>query len=143
MELDNCSVCGKVYTKTFRDICPDCFKEEEKAFQIVYAFLRQRKNREATLDEVVEETKVSKDVIIKFIKQKRLRSHNFPNLTYPCESCSTEIREGTLCEDCSKGIKKKMKMFETIDEVYQEREQSEKQAVYYSFKNKKINGKKE
>ncbi len=134
MRLDNCTVCGKVFTKTFRDICHDCFREEEKAFNTVYDFLKQRKNREATLDEIVEATNVKKELIIKFIKQKRLRSHNFPNLTYPCESCGTEIIEGTLCDNCSDGIKRKMKMFESLEEIRQERELSEKQSVYYSFK---------
>ena len=48
-ELRNCARCGKVYAKTVRDICPECYRKEEEDFQKVYRFLQNRKNREATI----------------------------------------------------------------------------------------------
>src|SRR5690625_5510094 len=83
IELGNCAQCGEVFAKSLRDICPRCYRDEEEAFEIVYRFLMKRKNREATMNEIVEATKVKEELIIKFIKQKRLRTSQFPQLAYP------------------------------------------------------------
>ena len=71
-ELKNCARCGNIFAMTIRDICPKCHKEEEEDFQTVYRFLTKKKNREATITEIVDATGVEEDVIIKFIKQQRL-----------------------------------------------------------------------
>src|SRR5699024_11374641 len=89
-ELANCSRCNNVFVKTLRDICQQCYREEEEAFETVYRFLSQRKNREATLMEIVEATGVEEELVIKFIKEKRLRTSQFPKLAYPCEKRSEE-----------------------------------------------------
>src|SRR5690625_4709170 len=104
-ELGNCERCGTVFAKTIRDICPVCYREEEKAFQKVYGFLTKRKNREATLKEIVAATEVDEDVIIKFMKENRLRASKFPKLAYPCDKCGVDIIEGRLCMMCSSQIK--------------------------------------
>lgn len=104
MELTNCANCGAVFAKNVVDICPKCYREEEKAFEIVYKYLRQQKNRSAVLHEIAEATGVEEDLIIKFLKQNRLRAANFPQLKYPCESCGNPISEKTLCSSCSSKI---------------------------------------
>lgn len=115
-ELANCPKCNGLFVKSqFRDICDACYKEEEKAFETVYNYLKKRENRKATLIEVSEATEVSEDLILKFIRQGRLQLANYPNLGYPCERCGTMIREGKLCLECSRDIKReieKMKMYE-------------------------------
>src|SRR5690625_303533 len=100
-ELANCENCNAVFVKTVRNICQECFNEEEKAFEIVYRFLMRRKNRQATIMEIVDATGVEENLIIKFIKEKRLRTTQFPNLSYPCEKCGKPINTGKLCNDCS------------------------------------------
>jgi len=134
MQLGNCSTCGEVFAKGLREVCPACFKKEEEAFELVYRFLMKRKNREATLDEVVEATGVEKDLIIKFIKQNRIRTSQFPSLAYPCDMCGEEIIEGKLCENCSKGIKDDMKFIDNIERVKREREQKSKSSIYYTLR---------
>src|SRR5699024_12769202 len=81
-ELANCVRCGDVFAKQTRNTCPDCYKEEEEAFDKVYRFLRDRKNREATLDEINRATGAEKDLIIKFRKERRLRTSVFQTLEY-------------------------------------------------------------
>lgn len=122
-ELANCENCNRVFVKTVRPICPECFKAEEEAFEIVYNFLRQRKNREATLMEIVEATGVEEKLIIKFIKQQRLRASNFPNLTYPCEKCGAPIQSGRICEDCSQNIVREFKQQEYLEQIKQEKQE--------------------
>src|SRR5690625_6638686 len=91
-ELENCTRCDAVFVKTTRDVCQTCYQQEEKDFEIVYNFLRQRKNREATLQEIVAATDVGEGTIIKFVKSKRLRTSQFPKLAYRSEEHTSELQ---------------------------------------------------
>lgn len=94
MELVNCTNCGAVYVKnSIRDICDNCYKEEEEAFDKVNNFLKKKQNRTASMVQVVEETGVPEELIMKFIKKGRIRLVHFPNLGYPCESCGRPIQK--------------------------------------------------
>lgn len=100
-ELANCSKCGRLFVKlSIRDVCESCYQEEEQQFERVYAFLRRRENRMATMAQVVEATGVEEKLIIKWIRAGRLQLVHFPNLGYPCDSCGALIREGRLCAKC-------------------------------------------
>ncbi|MBT2600135.1 MULTISPECIES: TIGR03826 family flagellar region protein [unclassified Oceanobacillus] len=134
-ELANCVRCDTVYVKTTRDICTDCFQKEEQAFQKVYAFLRVRKNRQATLSEIVDATEVKEVLITKFIKERRLQVKNFPNLGYPCENCNTTITSGKFCDNCLDKLKEELSAFEQIEERKLINEQSEGKKVdtYYAI----------
>ena|SRR5690625_2477459 len=133
-QLGNCSRCGKVFAKSIRDICMSCYREEEKAFQKVYRFLSKRKNREATLNEIVEATDVEEELIIKFLKQNRLRASQFPKLAYPCEKCGSNIIEGRLCSTCSSEIRTKIEHHEKIEKRLAERKAKERESIYYTMK---------
>lgn len=132
-ELANCPNCGEVFVKSIRNICQECFYEEEKAFETVYRYIRQKKNREATITEISEATGVEEQLIIKFIKENRIRAVNFPNLNYPCERCHQPIAQGRLCQSCSDGLKHDLKR----EEEWQ-REQSEKNhhVTYHAYKDR-------
>lgn len=130
-ELANCVSCGKVYAKHIKDICEECFKQEEKDFDTVYRFLRERKNREATLQKIVEKTGVTENVIITFIKNKRLRTSQFPKLAYPCEQCGTDIVTGKICEDCTNKIMLDLESYQ--EEEKKRKAASDKANVYYSM----------
>lgn len=136
-ELSNCQRCDEVFVKTTRDICPNCYKEEEAAFQVVYKFLNIRKNRQATILEIIDKTGVEEELILKFIKEKRLRTSDFPSLAYPCEKCGTSIVEGKLCEECTNELKKELEYHEDISEKQaQMRELEKTKSVYYSIDKK-------
>lgn len=132
-ELANCSRCNTVFVKSTRTVCQECFKEEEKAFQIVYTFLREHKNREATIIEIVEETGVEEGLIIKFMKEKRLRLTDHPNLGYPCEKCGIPITTDRLCSNCSEGLIRDIKMQDEIDAITKDQENT---PTYYTLDNK-------
>jgi flagellar operon protein (TIGR03826 family) len=127
-ELINCPKCGRLFVKNqFRDVCEQCYKEEEKLFEKVYAFLRKRENRTATMVQVVEATEVSESLIIKWIKAGRLKLVHFPNLGYPCEKCGKMIREGRICLECNKGLQKQLQQLEQE----QQRLRGQKYTTYY------------
>ncbi|MDE3840156.1 hypothetical protein C0966_12450 [Bacillus methanolicus] len=131
-ELANCPKCGEIFVKTqFRDICQKCWKEEEKAFEIVYQFIRKRENRAATIQQVVEATGVEEELIFKFIRTGRLILTQFPNLGYPCDKCGKIIREGKLCETCTEELRKELQQHEAEEERKREIEKREKQRAYF------------
>lgn len=135
-ELANCSNCDAVFVKNIRPVCRECFEAEEKAFEIVYRFLTKRINREATIEETVEETGVEEKVIIKFIRENRLRTSQFPKLAYPCEKCSANIVSGRLCQTCSSEILNELENQAKMEERQNKRlEDQKKSHVYYSIDN--------
>lgn len=132
-ELSNCPDCGDIFIKNlFRENCEKCFKEEERMYEIVYQFLRQRKNRAATMDVVIRETGASEKMLYKWIRKGRLQRALFPNLGYPCEKCGNLIQEGKLCKNCISQIKKDLDIFEEEKNRQQEIQERERSRTYYS-----------
>ncbi|WP_430790951.1 TIGR03826 family flagellar region protein [Virgibacillus flavescens] len=135
-ELANCTRCDELFMKTLRDVCKNCFEEEERAFKTVSTYLRQRKNRQATLILVEEETGVSSKLITKFIKEKRLLTSQFPKLGYPCDTCDNTITTGRICSTCSDAI---LSDLDTESEIEQRTErlskkENENTPIFYSYK---------
>jgi flagellar operon protein (TIGR03826 family) len=132
-ELANCSRCGGVFVKTVRDICENCYRQEEEAFQKVYYFLRERKNRGATVLEIVEATRVEEELIFKFVKERRLTPKDFPGLTYPCERCGEDITEGKICTTCQQELKRDLSAFEEEERRRDEWNRKEKGSIYFAI----------
>ncbi|MBU8905984.1 TIGR03826 family flagellar region protein [Desertibacillus haloalkaliphilus] len=136
--LENCPKCGKLFVKGIRTVCNDCHKEVEKMFETVYQFIRRRENRAATMEEVVEATGVSEQQISRFIREGRLQLAQFPNITYPCDSCGKRIREGRICSSCQSNLGKDLKQTTEVEKVSERnrREQEErarKASTYHSL----------
>lgn len=130
-ELANCAKCGKVYVKTgIRELCYDCFREEEEAFEKVRRFINKRDNRTASMKEISEGTGVPEELILKFIKQGRLNIARLPNVGYPCETCGRIIRVGRICEQCARRISKEL---EALKEKEKREREREKKETYYAI----------
>lgn len=128
-ELSNCSKCGRLFVKlSTRDVCESCYREEERQFERVYAFLRRRENRTATMAQVVDATGVEEKLITKWIREGRLQLVHFPNLGYPCDSCGKMIREGRLCANCLGKLQADLRQAE----AEKERNLRSRHATYYS-----------
>lgn len=136
-ELSNCPNCGNIFVKTpFKDVCQDCWKEEEKMYETVYQYLRKKENRKSNLTKVVEDTGVTEELILKLIRNGRLKLALFPNLEYPCENCGTMIRSGRMCQTCSNEITSELKVFEREELRRKELEEKEGHRTYFSSKNR-------
>lgn len=98
MNLDNCPRCGKLFAKNFRDVCPVCIRDIDKEYQLCADYLREHKG--AIISELSDQTGVSIKQITKFIREGRISMVNAPNMSYPCESCGTLIRDNHLCDSC-------------------------------------------
>lgn len=104
MNLDNCPRCGKLFAKNFRDVCPVCMRDIDKEYQLCADYLREFKG--AIITELSDQTGVSIKQITKFIREGRISMVNAPNMSYPCESCGTLIRENHICDSCRKRLDK-------------------------------------
>lgn len=137
-ELNNCPSCDAVFVETsFRDVCGECFKQEEVDFEKAYDFIKKRENRTATMDEVTEATNVTQDLLIKYIKKGRLRLAQFPNLGYPCERCGTFLREGKLCIGCREQLTKDLQQHTNDEKRQKDLLKQEQKLTYYTFGGKK------
>lgn len=136
-ELANCPKCNSLFVlNKFRDVCQDCWKEEELAYEMVYQYIRKHENRTATMAQVTEATGVDEILIFKFIKNGKLKLAQFPNLGYPCEKCGTSIREGKLCAGCTTSLQKDIRNLQSEEERLKELRRRERTGTYFSEKNK-------
>jgi len=128
MSLENCPRCGRLFAKNFRDVCPACIREIDKEYELCAEYLR--KNRGTMITDLSEETGVSIRQITKFIREGRISLMDAPNMTYPCESCGTMIRDNNLCDSCRKRLLKDTNDMQHLDAKKQQyfKEQHEKQA---------------
>lgn len=134
--LANCSRCNGLFVKGTSSVCPECKKAEEKDFQTVYAYLRKKVNRTATVSQIEEGTGVSERQIRQFVKQKRLHPAQFPNLDYGCEKCGSPIREDRLCASCKESLEKELQTQErneALEARKEEREREKNNRTYYSW----------
>ena len=136
-ELSNCPKCNGIFVKTkFREICENCWKEEETAYDTVYKFIRKRENRAATITQVVEATGVEEELLLKFIRTGRLKLTQFPNLGYPCDKCGAIIRKGKLCENCAGELRQELDSYQKEEERKKEIENREKAITYFAVEDK-------
>ncbi|NIK28858.1 translation initiation factor 2 gamma subunit (eIF-2gamma) [Thalassobacillus devorans] len=73
-KLSNCRRCGRIFVQNMHPLCQQCLQEEESEYRKIYDFIRKRKSREASVAEVMAETSVAHDSIMKFVKEERLRT---------------------------------------------------------------------
>lgn len=99
--LENCSICGRLFNKSYSDHCLDCYKDIEQQFKLVADFLKVEQNHGATIAEVSEAVEVSKRRIKEFIRDGRLYAADYPNLGYPCSHCGKVIKKQNLCTECA------------------------------------------
>lgn len=131
-DLNNCPECGKLFIKTaWQSICNDCRKIEDKQFETARNFIRQKKNRMATLLEVAEETGVPESKIQQFIREGKLIVSSMPNMGYTCDRCNTVIKRGKYCTKCQEKLKHGI---EGLKKEAEKPKPSSESHTYYSFK---------
>jgi len=104
MDLTYCPKCGRLFSKNFREVCNNCHQELEKDYERCAEHLR--KNRGMDIQQLSEETEISIKQIARWVREGRISMMDAPNLSYPCESCGTLIREGHICENCRKRLQR-------------------------------------
>ncbi|MRG84789.1 TIGR03826 family flagellar region protein [Salinibacillus xinjiangensis] len=133
-ELANCPNCGELFVKGIHSVCMNCYKEEERAFEKVFSYVRKKENRQATIAEVSDSTGVDENLIIKFVKERRIRTTNLPNLAYGCERCGEPIQGGKICDNCRQQLESDLKKINKQEA--DEQKKQEKANTYFSVNQK-------
>lgn len=98
-ELRNCPVCGKVFVKLSKNLCPDCIDKEEREFEEVRQYLKD--NPGASVGEIFEVTGVEEDKILKWIREGRVEAYIGKGCVLTCKRCGSDIIAGNLCSKCA------------------------------------------
>lgn len=107
LNVANCPRCGRIYAKTMKNLCPDCVKQEEELYELVYRYLRD--NPKSTVQQVSDNTGVPEERILTFLRQDRITSSEWSQLAYPCERCgTTQINSGRFCESCTREMQQSL-----------------------------------
>lgn len=111
MPLNNCALCGTLfYSYSGKRRCPECLEAEQEAFDTVVAYIRD--SRERSIPRIAEATGVQRHLILRWIRQKRLRLEVVPG-ELDCRRCGAPIHEGSFCESCRRAM---------VDEIATQRE---------------------
>ena len=95
MELRNCTVCGKVFVYTNKNMCAACREVEENEYRLVKEYIYDHKD--AALLEVHQSTGVAVERIMKFLREGRLMETGVQWKELKCESCGEPISSGRFC----------------------------------------------
>jgi flagellar operon protein (TIGR03826 family) len=107
VNLTNCPRCGKLFSKSFRDVCNNCHQELEKDYERCVEHLRLHKG--LNIQQLSDDTEISIKQITKWIRDDRISMLNAPNMSYPCEVCGILIRESHICDSCKNRLQRDMK----------------------------------
>ncbi len=108
-QLENCPSCGTLYLRDQIDCCLDCYQKNEAAYKQVDAFLKNPEHRNASAEDVHRFTGVSMNRIAGFLRDGRILSADYPNLSYPCGRCKKPIKRQMLCQACYRAFSTEVK----------------------------------
>lgn len=115
LKVAHCTMCGKVFQVTLRNLCPECAELHDRQYDAVDRYLF--KNRNATTEQVAEATGVPIKQIREWIRQKKISLASYPNLTDLCDLCGSPTRKGHLCENCSGRIRQDIDKMKAMEEA--------------------------
>lgn len=108
MNLRNCPECGKVFTFIRTNLCPDCQKIDEENYKKVRRYIAEHSG--VAITEVSENTGISEEKILRYLKQGRFSTDGVTRVKFECELCGTAINGGRYCAACQErltaGLKK-------------------------------------
>lgn len=109
MNVRNCKECGKIFQYDgISKLCYQCRREDDENYKKVREYLYEHPR--AALVTVSEETEVSEDSILRYLREGRLEIvGDSPGLVLDCERCGKSIRTGRYCNECANEIDKGMK----------------------------------
>lgn len=102
-QLGNCPKCGKLFLR-ITVLCAACYQKQEEDYLKAADYLRDHSG--GTIQELSDATEVSIAQIRQFILAERILVSQFPNLSYPCETCGSMIRTGKTCSNCMDTLNK-------------------------------------
>lgn len=120
-EVQNCPNCGNIFRKTTWSVCQDCKNEIENELKKCIEYIRR--NRQTTMDQLIQYTGVNEQNIMKYIREGKINISDVPHLSYPCDLCQGPIRKANLCYNC------RMKINTDIDKMKNQEEKDRQKRI--------------
>ena len=105
MEVKQCEFCRMPFQSLGNRVCGECLKMLDEEFIKIREYLYEHDR--AGIEEVSEETGVSRKTILYLLKEERLivgDENGDGGGILKCESCKKSISTGRMCLDCKKEI---------------------------------------
>ena len=105
MEIRQCDFCRVPYQSYGSKICGDCLAQLDIDFMTIKDYLYE--NEGAGIEEVAEETGISKKSIMYLLKEERLvvgDKDGDGDGFLTCEACKKPIPTGRMCKSCKKEV---------------------------------------
>lgn len=100
MDIKTCRKCGNLFKDIYNlRVCMNCRREEEEKFDSVRQYINEL-DRPVTMNEICEETGVSRSTIERWVREERLYFTKNVTSTIECERCGKKIITGRMCNDC-------------------------------------------
>lgn len=101
MTIKNCSRCGRMFqSEGPGKLCARCLDTDEEDFKVVREYVYD--NPSCNIPEVAEQTGVSEEKILKFLRQGKLILKDELSMVLDCERCGKPIKSGRYCDSCTK-----------------------------------------
>ncbi|MBP1962039.1 flagellar protein [Paenibacillus aceris] len=127
----NCPRCGKVFQKNLRNQCADCSRSIDSLLQGCLDYLRR--NHRSTNEQLNAAIGITSEQMYAWIKEGKLLLTDYPNLNYPCASCTKLIRQHKLCQDCTFRINREIKELNDKQQTFQPVERKRQTALSGGF----------
>jgi len=105
MDIIQCQFCKKPFGSFGGRVCPDCNEKIDRDFITVRDYIYEHKH--SSIDEIAEETEVSKQIILHLLKEGRLTIDG-PDGSggglLTCEVCKKPINSGRMCKGCMEKV---------------------------------------
>lgn len=144
-----CERCGRLFkSKDGQTICKKCLNEDtESDFKKVRSYLYFHPG--AGIKEVVENTGVDEMMVLKFLRDGRIKTVDEDKVIKKCKICGKIIESGEICESCrdkkiKKGLKQAanemMKEDKTEEEIEEENNQEKSVKKYGKYHTRFFSG---
>jgi flagellar operon protein (TIGR03826 family) len=100
-EMRNCIRCKRIFLRSTSPVCPACVQKEEDDFILVRDYIREHPH--CGLQKVEEETGVTMEMLLKFLREDRLQLSSESGMkgALKCQKCGEAIDVGKYCDRCT------------------------------------------
>ncbi len=108
MSVKNCTRCGRMFqAEGPSKLCERCRDNDEEDFKVVREYVYDNPN--SNIPDVAENTGVSEDKILKFLRQGKLILKDELSMVLDCERCGKPIKSGRYCESCTNEMSRELR----------------------------------
>lgn len=116
MAVRNCARCNKVFEYfSGPPLCQRCKDQDDEDFKRVREYLYD--NPLSSIIDVSKALDISVGKISRFIREGRLETKKYNNITIKCKSCGIPIKTGQYCPKCLNEMANRLSNYSSDEEI--------------------------